>query len=203
MGSSSYLLSIIGAAAVRIVLGGDVGIDYNTTALSSWNMDEYGEPLPRTPWALEVRPDILVAVFNSRQYGYIMGDGSFAQPFSWPPENGDNPEGIGNLTAGGRFRLGRRLIFHPGVFVRLASSNTFIESQDVVSGSRIRGRPFTALYGGGWLEGELPIGGRVRLMLRAEVEVWNLEEDEDSFFHIPEPVRAVQPNINLGQAFTA
>ena len=59
------------------------------------------------------------------------------------------------------------------------------------------------MYGGGWLEGEIHVGSRVRLMLRAEVEVWNLEDDEGNFFYIPEPVRAVQPNINLEETFTA
>ena len=220
MGSNAFLLSIVTAAAFRVVLGADAGINYNTTALSAWNFDLYREPVERTPWALEVRPDIMAAVYNSRQYGYLQGDGSFAQPFAFPynqttdctnlrtGENrlcgGDNPEGVGNLLLGGRFRLGRRLIFHPGVAVRIASSNSFIESQDEITASRINASAFTALYGGGWLEWELPIGERVRLLMRTEVEAWYLgATDPTSIFYIPYQVRFVQPDlIFTGQVMT-
>ena len=203
MGSTSFLVSLVSVAAFRVILGSDVGLSYDSTALSTWRIDRYNEPLERTPWALEVRPDIMVALFNSRQFGYLMGDGSFAQPFALDPMEGDNPEGTGNLLLGARLRLGRRLIFHPGAFVRLASSNSFIESQDEVTATRIQGRPFTALYGGGWLEFEIPFGSRARLMLRGEVEAWDLENNPNSFFFIPETARAVQSDINLQLLATA
>lgn len=219
MGSSTFLLTAFAAAAFRVVLGAESGINYNTTALSTWQLDEYGEALERTPWALEVRPDIMVALFDSRSYGYLLGDGSFAQPFAFPSQQtrpctnrstgrdrmcgGDATEGVGNLLLGGRFRLGRQLTFHPGVFLRLASSNSFIETQDEVSASRIQSRPFNALYGGGWLEFELPIGRRIRLLLRSEAEAWHLgNTDESSLFYIPYGVRNVQPNLILTNQVT-
>jgi hypothetical protein len=213
VGSSAFLLSVISAAAFRVVLGSDAGINYNTNALSTWNIDRYGEPMERTPWALTVRPDIMVAFFNQRNYGYLQGDGAFTQPYCWSaPEQcidadadhqGDSPEGVGNLLFGGRFRLGRRLIFHPGLYVHVASSNAFVESQDEVTTSRIQSRPFNALYGGGWLEFEIPAGETLRFLSRTQVEFWYLNQfDPGNAFFIPFGVRYVQPDLIITEQFT-
>jgi hypothetical protein len=220
VGSSAFLLTAITAAAFRVILGSDAGIGYNTTALSSHRFsfiydeegnaerDENGLPLrgeqdERTPWELSIRPDVLVAVFNSRHYGYLLGAGSFIQPFAIPPEEGDNPEGNGNLLLGARLRLGRSVIFHPGAYIRLASSNSFVESHDELGSTQIEGQPFTALYGGGWLEAEIRFGSRARMLLRAEIEAWSLENNPESAFYIPINARAVQPSLTIQTLATA
>lgn len=211
MGSSTLLLSIISAAAIRLILGADVGLDYDTTAMSSTRRDAYGEPLPRTPWALRVRPDILAAWFNQHHYVYLQGNGAFIQPFSFEgAEGGDNPEGNGQIDLGARLQLGRRLMFHPGAYVRLMSSNSFAQSQDEVSATTIGAGQFNTLAYGGFLEFEFPVGHRLRFFIRAAAEAWNLElcpaEDsgeEGSFVCIPPEVAAVQPTLSITGVISA
>ena len=208
MNASAFLISALSAAAIRFVLGLDTGLDYDTTAMSSYAFDPTTqEPLARTPWALRLRPDILLSWFDTRNYIYFTGNGAFVQPFSFQgAEYGDNPEGSGEVDLGARLQLGRRLSFHPGGYVRLMSSNAFGSSQDEVMGSALASRRFTALSYGGFLEFEFPAGRRLRFFLRAEAESWYLEvcgtdeatgEVVGSFVCIPPEVVEVQPTLTI------
>ncbi len=212
MGPNSYLLSVISAAAIRLILGADAGLDYDTTAMSALDRDFDGEADERTPWALRIRPDILLSWFNQQHYVYLMGNGAYVQPFSFEgAEYGDNPEGNGEIDLGARLRLGRRLTFHPGAYVRLMSSNSFAQSQDEVSGTSIGTAQFNTLSYGGFLEFEFPVGRRLRFFVRAEVESWYLEEcisqedggsEQGSFLCIPREVLEVQPTLSIYGVFS-
>lgn len=175
--------------------------------MSALDRDFDGEADERTPWALRIRPDILLSWFNQQHYVYFMGNGAYVQPFSFEgAEYGDNPEGNGELDLGARLRLGRRLTFHPGAYVRLMSSNSFAQSQDEVAGTSIGTGQFNTLSYGGFLEFEFPVGRRLRFFIRAEVESWYLEEcaaqedggtEQGSFLCIPRDVLEVQPTLSI------
>jgi hypothetical protein len=190
------------AAAVRFVAGTDLGLEYDSTALSSTQRGEFGEPLPRTPWALRVRPDLMGAWFDARHYVYLQADGSFAQPFAVPAADGDNPEFDANTLLGARLRLGRRATLIPTAFWRMLSSNSLVSSLDQLAGgggTRPSGQ-FQVMATGGGLALTSPLGSAVRLSLDGNVEYWNLEHEQENTFYVPPEMRAEQPRLVLNGA---
>ncbi len=182
---SAQLLSIVGACAIRILLGADAGMDYDTTALSISEGSE--EPVARNPWALRIRPDILFAAFNSRQFFYTTATGTFVQPYQ------DTFEAGGELLIGARLRHGRtRLTFHPGAFTRVTSANELLRSSDGISLSSRSGmdRLFWSVSTGGWLELEWPVMQKLRFLARYEIETWIRSI-------IPDDLRGLQPTLTM------
>jgi hypothetical protein len=202
VGSGAYLMAAFGAAAFRFLLGVDGGVDYDTTALSVDTCPEacpgtgcpyaycdsaelQGQPIPRVPWALRVRPDIFFAVFNSRQYFYTTATGAFVQPLF------DTYEGSGELIAAARLQVGRGVALHPSVFVRAASSNELLRGQTATGGGSPTTQLFYNVSGGGRIEIEAPVAQRLRLVGRAEAQAWVLDL-------VPEELRELQPAFNAG-----
>jgi len=204
---SAYLLAVFGAAAFRFLMGVDVGAEYDTTALSADlcpdtcpggdDCHEYcddagrqGEPIPRAPWAVRVRPDLLFAVFDSRHYFYVSADGSYVQPLL------DTYEGGGNLLTAARLRLGRGTVLNPGLFLHAASSNELIRNQSITGAGIPTTELFYSVSGGGWLALEFPVARRFRLSMRAEAEAWVLD-------WIPQELRTLTPAVNVVGNITA